>query len=291
VIVDYNYYRNAVTVSGRDINTNAVQSRSFDVQQGTFGVEKTFLDGLWSAEVRTSFTSSLSYNPEFSPFLDAGFEGGELGNLAVTLKRTIYQTEESTMVMGLSTVCPTGNGVSYHLNTFIFNLISVNIRNDSVHVMPFLGYLRTFDDRLFFQCFVQPDIAVNGNRFQSTVTDLNVVTVEEGRLNEANFLYVDLQVGYWLYQNHDRTWFRGVAAMAELHESTILTQADSLRVAFPFEALPEPPSQFSLTTMTMGLNFEVTTLTNLRVGAAFPLSQQHDGFFDGEFMLQLNRYF
>lgn len=291
VFVDYNYYRNAITYSAIDFNTRDVQSRSIDVQQGTFGLEKTFFDGLWSAEVRTSFTSSTSYNPDFRPFISTGIDGGQLGNLAVTFKRIVYETEESSLVAGLSTVCPTGSDVSYFFDSAVFQLARVNVSNDAVHVMPFLGYLRTFNDKLFFQCFLQPDIAVNGNHFRTSVNNLITTTVTEGTLSEANFLYLDFQVGYWLYQNHDRTWLRGAAAMVELHESAILTQANELQVLFPGDPVTEPPQQFSLTTMSVGLNIELTTLTNLRVGAAFPVTRHHDPYFDGEFILQLNRYF
>jgi hypothetical protein len=73
----YNYFNHAeqlstltnVTVPSPELaigGTSRLSAvRSFDVNQQTFGAEKTFLDGLFSAEVRVPFSTTLSSNLDY----------------------------------------------------------------------------------------------------------------------------------------------------------------------------------------------------------------------------------
>ncbi len=72
----------------------------------------------------------------------------------------------------------------------------VRIENDSVHVMPFLGWLWV-PSRFFTQGFLQVDVDANGNPVD---VNLGRGLTQAGRYQDETFLYADLSSGYWLWQ-------------------------------------------------------------------------------------------
>jgi len=279
VFLNYHHYANALshTAVGGAI-TPVITGGAIEVDQYTLGAEKTFSDGLWSAELRMPLTSDLSFTTAPDASDPMTVDGGVVGNLTLNLKCSVYRTETASLVAGLGMTFPTGSDT--HL---IENFDNYGIRNEAIHLMPFVGYLGTPGDRFYYQFFAQADIAANGNAL------LDFAANRLGKLNEANLLYLDFQAGYWLYQDDSRRLFPALAAMLELHETAVLSTGDSGVLGF-FPVAP-PPALHSLTTLTVGLNLEVTEMTNLRVGGVFPLTRFNDAYFDGEFMLQLNRHF
>lgn len=265
---NYNHYFNALTHED-DGRVDAI-----DVHQYTFGAEIAFCKHLWSAEVRMPFTSEISFG---STDIVAG---GKVGNLVLNLKRSIYRSPTDSIVVGLGSSFPTGSDAHY-----ISGAAFDTVRNEAVHIMPFIGFLRTPSDNWFYQMFLQADIAANGNTLIRT--DGTFAT----KLNEADFLYFDLEVGHWLYQCPCRRYLPRAAALVELHGSVILRESDGVN----FDEHISIPSPFdSLWTCTAALHFDVCEKiekTALRIGFAFPLQRDHDAYFDGEFVVQLTRHF
>ena len=52
ILFNYNHFHNAIERNRRDLVGPVVSDGQFDVDRCTFGIEKTFLDGLWSVEIR-----------------------------------------------------------------------------------------------------------------------------------------------------------------------------------------------------------------------------------------------
>ena len=285
VFFQYNHYSHAVAYLDTGGNFYPHENRdTISANRYTFGAEKTFQDGLWSAEVRVSLNSDVarSITTRFLETFDFT-DGGNDCKLALNWKRSLYRSSETSLVVGLGTTIPTGQKVITYQNAFFRDALSDN----AVHLLPFFGYFRAPSDRLFYQFFIQADFAANGNRSSSTY--LPDASVTKSKLNEANLLHLDLQVGYWFCQSPDREFFQGAAALVELHGTNNLTLNEgfgtSTTVVFP------PPVPTGLLTMAIGLQLDVTAMTTLQVGGTFPLTPDHYYHFDGEFTAQFNHYF
>ncbi len=189
---NYNHYSNAM--SYEDDTTGSTVLVTIPVDRYTFGVEKTFAEGLWSAELRVSFNSDLSRSPlGFGGF---SIEGGDVCKLAANLKKSVYRSADTSLVVGLGMAAPAGNDVNFVDDTHLIDVHQI-LRNETVHLLPYIGFLRTPSERLFYQAFLQADFGLNGNR----VIDVKNGGVVVDRLNEANLLFLDFQVGYWIYQS------------------------------------------------------------------------------------------
>ena len=273
----YNGFQNAVT-SG--VGSPPTFSDS-NLNRYTFGFEKTFLDGRNSLDVRMPLTDDLSFN---DPFF--GFNSGNVGNLALFYKHLCFSTDTLAVAAGVGCTLPTGSDVKGQIFGQPFRL-----RNDAVHVLPYVGFLSTPNDLWFLQGFLAMDFAANGN----TVFAGNDPSVNSGRLTEQNLLQVDLSAGRWLYQNGNATYLTGVAGVCELHYTSTVQNADTV----PFMNLPggfnlpisNPANRTDVLNLTCGLQFQIGDLSNLRVGCVVPLRNAPDRQFDSEIQVSFNRFF
>jgi hypothetical protein len=89
------------------------------VDRYMLGVEKTFMDGLWSVELRMPLIGSRG------AIFDDGFttDGFSLGNLAVIAKRLIYESETAGVAIGSAVSAPTGDDARF---AFIDEIFTIN---------------------------------------------------------------------------------------------------------------------------------------------------------------------
>ena len=269
-------------------------SDGIGVNRFQFGVEKTFLDGLWSAEVRLPFAGTLAA----TNVQGAEVTGVELGNLRFALKRLWMRTGVLNVSSGVAVTLPTAadqvvNSLPY-LDTTTNTLRSVElyrIRNRSVTVEPYVAALLTPNDRLFAQGWA-------GVNFDASGGDLTWNTQVfggsgAGRFWDLPILSLDGQVGYWLVRNPCGT-VRGLAPFVELHWNRTLGQGQL------FNALGNAMDDRGLTVqgignqelnLTAGLLMQVGNNLNVAVGAAAPLLQQPDRTFNWQIGVRLNYLF
>jgi hypothetical protein len=216
-------------------------------------------------------------------------EGGRVGNLAVSLKRLLYRTPTTAISAGLGITVPTGSDAR---GTLPAGPVSYSVQNDAVHLLPYLGFLATPSDDVFFHGFAQLDVATSGNVIE--VVDAPAATIGRGVLNDQTLLYLDLGVGYWWFRNPLARITR-LASVVEFHYTTSLQSADT----FTFVASPPmglvrfgrpagPAEHVSMANLTMGLHAEVAETAAARVGVVFPLSEQPNRVFDTELQVQVN---
>ena len=186
----YNYFDNAILVS-------SPTTHLLDVNRYTPGFEKTFWDGNGSLELRLPFASTQ--DSDIAIFGDGKNQDEEFGNLQATLKFLVWRNADWAVAAGLGFNTPTASDVR------VFDDFSAQpaliIKNDALHVQPYVGFLYTPNDRLFVQMFVEFDVAANGNR-----VDLRDVG-DIGTLYDQNLFQTDLQIGYW--------WYRDASASAD----------------------------------------------------------------------------
>ena len=262
----YNHYANA-------LEATASPTRPYSIDQYTVGIEKTFLDGRWSAEVRMPFNSPYRFTTD-----DFRVGTAKVGNLGVTLKRLLWVRETSAVAAGLGIDLPTGSDATGYAG-----LSSYTLHNDSAHLLPFIGFLRAPNDVVFYQGFLQLDVATNGNRVVFGDTEL-------GELTQQNLLYVDFSVGRWLARNAQARHFKGLAALVEYHYTTTLQDADIVTgfVGPDFLAVGNTFNRIDVSNVTVGLHAEIGR-TTIRVGGVFPLRDAPDRDFDAEFQIYVNR--
>jgi hypothetical protein len=276
----YNHFHNALVADASQFMVGP-DSRSFSVDRYTIGMEKTFLDRRWSAEIRMPFTGTFQFEtPNF------GAAGGNLGNLGVILKRMVYQSATTGIAAGLGIDTPTGNDATGYMNW-----VDYRVRNEAVHLIPYVSFVRAPSDRWFYQGFLQVDVPTNGNRVE--VNDMIFGPLPAGTMVEQTLLHVDLGTGWWLMRNPEAPVLTGLASVLELHYTTTLQDEhlltrQSFINRFEFGNLA---NRMDIVDLTTGIHAELFSNTLLRVGGVFPLSTGDNRTFDAELQVQLERRF
>lgn len=246
------------------------------LQMYTLGFEKTFFEGLWSVDLRMPFNSGLAFNSN-----TLSSDSGNVGNLSLFLKRLLYQDEGLAIAGGLGVGLPTGSDV---VTKTQFEQLTV--QNQAVHLMPFLAFTAAPNEDWFFQAFTQIDFAASGNNVASSQRQF-------GKYTEQNILHLDTTIGRWFVQNQGYRYLNGIAGVLELHYASSIQDSDSVPVSGGslLGQINVPDNRFDLLNLTSGLHFQLTPLSNLRVGAVVPLRASPDRVFDSEIQVSFNRYF
>lgn len=291
VYVNYSYFDNVPLQPG-GVNVNRV----------TPGVEKTFLDGNMSVELRTPFASTLDSTVSVSRTGDrsglTNTDEAEFGNMTVYLKALLYSDDVWAWSTGIGASAPTANDQMIRDRTS--GLTYIRVQNRSVHVLPFIGGLYTPNDRFFAQAFMQMEIDTNGNPVSATSFDTlgeptgNLSRI--GRPTDYTFMYFDFSVGYWMFR--DRTgdrWITGIAPMAEVHHNQSVKNAGGATGAvtqgtgtFTWD-IPAGEA-ISNTNAVVGVTSIVRDDATLTLGYAVPLYSD-DSQFDGELRVNFNWLF
>jgi hypothetical protein len=294
----YNHFQDSLQA---DVVPSPIYSprteRSLSVDRYTFGFEKTFFDGNWSAEMRMPIAGTTNFEtPVINPGM--GVEGGCVGNLAVIVKRSIYRSCSTAVAVGMGVDTPTGSDVDGFVSitptpTFTY----FTMHNDAVHLLPFVGFVHAPTDEFFWQGFLQVDVPLNGNRIDYEGVRSQVVrsSGELGTLNEQSLMYLDLSGGYWVYRNQCSPGLTGLATLVEVHYTTTMQDTDVVQGTVVPAQLQLTYANFAnrvdVLDFTVGLHAEFANHTLCRVGGVFPLSTGDDRAFNSEIQVQVERRF
>lgn len=276
LIFNYNHFHNAIDDTPTD---------STDIDRFTLGYEKTFFEQMMSVEIRMPFLADNDFdNGIFSR------NGGEVGNLSVTLKSVLTSDQDSLWAAGLTIDTPTGDGV-VSIDNSIANPLTVAFSNDAVHLSPFIGFLCAPSSGNTHQGFVQIDVPTNANTL--TFSDVSGANTEE--FLEQTLLYLDYSFSKQIY-NAGRSArsgcdIRRVLGLAELHYTTTLEDSDvaiSGTAANPLFQVSSTGNRLDVLNLTLGLHTEFASGAQLRLGTVTPITDDLDRFFDFEFQAQLN---
>jgi hypothetical protein len=259
---NYHHFNNAlVKINGGDAN----------LDRFTFGLEKTVFSDRSSIEVRIPFGLGLGGNPGGS---DPVGQVTEFGNIALAVKHLLVRGPCSAVSAGLGIVLPTGDDFSVG-----GDVISNVFQNDAIHLLPFIGAYHDLTPRLFTQFFAQLDFDANGNDV--------IIGGQRGVLQDQTLLFLDQQVGYWLYRNGHNRYLRGVAPMVELHYTTTLQDQDY----GPFLDRQIFVQNFrrDVFNITGGLFFQLGPMSSLKIGGVAPLRTGDEKQFDSELGVQFTR--
>ena len=274
----YNGFQQAITTT--TTNGPISTTNRLAVNRYMLGVEKTFLDGAASLDVRLPFVGGYRASDPGNYALSSG----NLGNLSLTLKGLLYRDEQLALAAGAALALPTGSDLSGTVAGQAFTL-----RNNAVHLLPYAGFLSTPGDVNFFQGFVQLDFAANGNDLA-----LGPLATKAGTFTQQNLLYLDFTAGHWLFRDLDSgRRLEGVALFGELHYTSTIGNAQRLNfTGNGFNgALGSLTNHLDFLNLTSGLHFQLGPLANLRVGAVVPLRTNPNRQFNSEVQVSFNRFF
>ena len=277
IYFNYNHFHNALaTARAAPGIPGGVALGDANLDRYTFGFEKTFFDGNSSIDVRMPFVS------DFEATDNAGFlaTSGNVGDLSIFFKDLLYADDMVALAAGMGVGVPTGDDVEMR-----FGSQPLTLKNDAVHLMPYVGAAIVPNDFWFFQMFFEIDFAASGNELSGGPQNVTF-----GELTEQHLFEASLSGGYWLLNNPDAYYVQGVAAIMELHYTTTIHDADT--VFFGLGELGNAFNRVDFLNLTSGLQFQIGPLSNLRVGCAVPLrTSVEDHPFDAEIQVQFNRFF
>ncbi len=271
IILDYNYFHNVpFTANGVDVN------------RFTPGIEKTFLDGMGSVEVRVPMAVTFSSDQ----FLALGPDTSkpEFGNVTIIPKILLTSNDTMAVAAGMAVALPTAD------NYDVYGMAGpriLSVENESVHLVPFLAFLYTPQQSDYFaQVFVTVDVDTNGN---PVLADLGTGSLESvGIWNDQTLASASGTFGKYLYQNYSRnSRIKSFSLLSELHYTATVSDADTIN-AGPF-LLGNADHDVSLLNATFGANLRMKDST-LTTGYTVPLTSS-DRIFDGEFRLFINQFF
>ncbi|GIW89802.1 MAG: hypothetical protein KatS3mg109_0234 [Pirellulaceae bacterium] len=270
----YNHFHNALSVTRFDGST---AKSHFD--QYTFGIEKLIFNDTASIEVRMPFNSSFDFR-EDSDFIS----GGNVGNLSLIYKQLLYWEDTFAIAAGSSFEFPTASDIEGQI---FGGTTPLEIQNETVRFLPFVGIVSAPGDEFFWQFTAQVDLGSSGN-------PVIINQGEQGRFNDQNLLYLDFSLGHWLLKDEEDLLIHSVATLVELHYVHTMQDADRVLIESGLPGAVElfgPVNRFDLLNLAAGLNLIIGPVTNLRIAAVAPLRGADDRLFDSEFQVQLNRWY
>jgi|GEM_PF-1056265 len=268
-----------------------------DIDRYTFGFEKTFDEGLKSLEVRFPFAHTLSSDQTLTtnevdpPVISRRFRT-EPGNLTLTYKSVIRGFDDGLMTAGLGIGLPTANDLR------LFNddsQVLLQVENNSASLMPYIGFVKTPNDRLVLQGIVQADFATQANKISSAGADISDGLLPAGTIERIPHLYFDLALAYRL-TDADNKAITQITVFTELHYSLGMRDSETLNL---FETGPlasadsqafrlQDSERIGALNLTAGAVFQINETMSIRPAVSVPLNENVGNMYDYEFGVQLN---
>jgi hypothetical protein len=280
-----------------------------------------------------------------TPAQSLGHSSTEMGNMDVILKAVAYKNDDFVLSGGLGIGIPTGDDTNVTVNGVAgvafpaiptgpfapggqFAAIAETTRrfqigNETWGLSPFLAYLYApKQSRWFTQGFLEVETPLNSEHGTYTETvkfaDPTVTFVDAKgnpiktsindnfRLREQALMHLSSSTGFWLVQNQDAPWIKGIAPAFELHYTQSLTKGRSVTLEDDGFALfrgttliaPQPSptvgrsGNVEILDATVGTTFLIGDRSTLALGVSLPVfSGESRRTYDYELQLQFNYYF
>ena len=289
--------RNRLFFNYSSFNNVPLTPQGITVNRFTPGFEKTFFGKLASVEVRTPFASTLDSNI-FSDGI-TNTSKAEFGNVFLAFKGILLASNSWAISSGMSLSLPTAddNRVFSRDGTEL-----VRVKNQSVHVMPFIGGVITPTSKFFLQGILQVDIDSNGNDVLTQDINANGQNTLQkiGRFQDSTLLYTDVGIGYWIMRRgpRDQSFLRGIIPTLEGHYNRSLNDADCVTgsissggITIPTTVIQPVIKQLDVVNMVGGCAFQFRNNSRMSIGYAAPLGSNNDRTFDGEWRATWNKFY
>ncbi len=332
VFFAFNHFHNPImnSVSDNDGPGDPVFLNSdTNVDRYTIGFEKTFLEEVFSIEVRLPVVdqlgTSLYYDFGTPPSVPSQRDL-QLGNVTVALKSLIYSNTSGFHVSGgLLLETPTSDDVQIRAReAFVDDEDGLpptpddvtadyffHYDNDATFIAPFLAFLYQPDAPFFVQGFWQTDMPVNGSDLNieilQTFNGAPSQFVDSVHFNGEAAMRFDLGAGVYLYRNPGRQGFlQALAFQVEMHYSTTIEDSEVFSINTDLFGnadltngldpdaeilLGNVNNRMDILNITFGPTAILENGTTLAAGFVLPTDKGDEKPFDFEFQFQANRYF
>ncbi|MCA9169980.1 MAG: hypothetical protein KDB23_20030 [Planctomycetales bacterium] len=272
--------RNRIFLNYSLFDNVPLTSGGVTVNRMTPGFETTMLDEMVSFELRAPMAVTLGN--EIVVDSGSNLNSWEFGDLFLAIKALLYRSERTALSVGMSVALPTAQDIQVGLAD---GTRLVDVKNQSTHLMPFVGGLVNGRNGYFAQGFAQLDFDTNGNTVNVNRTGRALEYA--GRVQDPSLLYLDVGVGRIIPVARQR--LRSVAPMIELHYNRSLQDADAV-VTNGFR-VGDPKQDIQVLNGVAALSLGLRNNTNLTVGYATPIGNSGDQMFDGELRVLWNRFY
>lgn len=263
----YHHFENALQLETSDTNVDVF----------TLGVEKTFLEGNTSIELRMPLNNPVGLS---SGAFGQSFQTHAAGDLIVTFKALLYSDDSQGFSLGLAVNTPTGSDLTVH-NRDDFGDSRFTLKNDATHLIPFIAYQAAPNDDFFFNGFLQVDTPTNANTVDARSGNNRTLA----SVRDQTLMYVDASVGYWMFRDDEAEYLTGLAGLLELHYTTALNRADN--VDLDFVHFGAGSGRFNVFNLTTGLQANIGRSTMVRAAFVTPIRDGTNRFFDSEVSLAI----
>ena len=290
--LNYNHFHNAVR---RDVFAGGygpLVQQTAHVDRFTLGIERTLLNGDASVGLNlplTSFPDVDVNNPAPGPAGRFKTSTGTAGNLSLIGKGILVNAEDLVVSCGLGIEFPTGENGALLTGTTL-----LTVENQSLFLQPFLAM--TLDNgSAFVHSFLQLDFDVADSPLVVSDVTLPDPSIAVGNITQQALIHWDTTAGVWLARSNDEIGITGIAAIAEFHLSSAVSNGDQLTGFVPTATgaadfvLGPAANRFTASYITTGVHVEIGQNQNLRVAGVFPLSNGIQKFFDAEVLVQFGR--
>ena len=246
----------------------------FDVNRYLFGVERSFLDGRASIDVRVPFAGTVNNSQVLGQSLSTG--EAEFGNVGFALKWQAVRTSTLAVCAGLGFSTPTASDTRLVAG----GTPLVAIENQAWLLQPLIGVAYAPGGSFYSQFAAQFDFDPVGNPVlvSNGVGGLRRI----GKLHDSNYAFLNGSVGWWLTQSETANGIRGVALQGDLHYDTSMGSRDVARSGNV--SVSDQNGNFHSLNATVGTYYRHNGRSELGVGVSLPL----DGFYDWSVMAQVN---
>lgn len=287
---------------------NPLQSQQFDgvtetqtngdIDSYTLGIEKTFLQGDASLEIRVPFYAGSVFNNNAAGTQGSFMESPTFGNLSFIFKTLLSRTDTMAFGAGLGIDVPTAEDTTGRA----LDLQDITYSQGETYIAPFISFLAVPNDDWWMQGVVQFSFVAGQNKFFSPAAASGSGSAGDitAYFQNQNMVFVTLNAGKWIYKNPSSGFMPGIAAISEINWSTNLENTNVTSVNDP-GGLNVTIANFAnaqnVINLTLGMHFQLSPISNLRVSAVAPLTSGSDDnvdrnrYFDGEVSVQYNRYF
>jgi hypothetical protein len=283
IFFDFNYYSDVngainrqqpsstsigTSSTGIVVNQTGNAAGTSEVYREVFGLEKTFLGGLASVEMRLPLNMLRSTagadNTQFNPFVPGATQIGDvnptlggtwvdIGDLTFVLKGLLWANREtgSGISTGLAVTLPTSSSSFAGISS-----VEGDEFNGTV-IEPFFGYLYC-SGNFWFQGFFAVDVPVRSDDFI--------------------LMYNDIGAGYFIYRSRDTNRIlTGIAPTVELHINTPLNHEKGTDCPIDIHTWVD---------LTTGFTCEFFRRSTLALGISTPVTGPRP--YDIEAIAQLN---
>ncbi len=247
-----------------------------DVSRYILGAERILWDNLVSLEARLPLAGTYGSRQNLDQNASRDFE---LGNTTLILKGVLLRTPSLIWSGGLGVALPTAD------NTVVSsggqNII--RIKNESVHLLPFLGLLVRKNRDTSFQSYIQLDVAANGDPVFGNLTGGPLPRL--GKFTDSTLLHLDFAASHTFFRSQRRC-VKELIGNAELHYSGTLQGSDFISAGgLTYTNLKR---NFNIVNATVGMHMVLSNNLIVSPGMSVPLRSGLDEQFDYEALLQVN---